>query len=194
MKEKLLELMKERWTVRKFKDKEVSEEDLQMIIEAGRWAPSGGNRQPWELIVVRDEETRFQIAEIFSDAMGLKSRSERYVSPPVLIAVCVDKRVIQSYPDGMPAEFVVYASIGAMVQNMMLMATELGLGLSWGTQPQSVRDQLKDLLDIPDHLEIPDILQLGYPGQDSHLSKRRDPDDFVHEDRIDVDKLRDDIG
>jgi len=185
--DELLELMKERWTVRKFLDRDVPEEELDKILEAGRWAPSGGNKQPWELVIIKDREKRDKVAEIYSEAMGLKGRSKRYTTPPILIAVCIDTRVRDSYPDEMPADFIVYASVGSMVQNMMLMAAELGLGLSWGTQPKRVQKELKELLDIPEHLEIPDILQLGYPDQERYSSSRKELDDFVHHDSVMVD-------
>ncbi len=189
--EELIGLMKKRWTARKFESKDVDEEDLEKILEAGRWSPSGGNKQPWELIVIRDEETKHKIAELYAEGMGMSDPPERYTSPPVLIAVCVDKRVIDSYPDMMPAEFVVYASIGSMVQNMSLAAASLDLALSWGTQPEGIKEEVKELLEVPDYIEVPDILQLGYPDQERYSSDRRRIDEFVHRDKIDEEKLRD---
>ncbi len=186
----LIELMKERWTARKFSSEEISEEDLNKIIEAGRWSPSGGNKQPWELIIIRDEDKKQKIAELFAEGMGLSEPSERYTTPPVLIAVGIDTRVIESYPDMMPAEFVVYASIGAMVQNMSLVASSMGMVLSWGTQPIKVHDKLKDLLEVPDHIYVPDVLQLGYPDQEKHSSSRREKEQFTHDDQIDESNLR----
>lgn len=189
--EELIELMKKRWTARKFKSKDVDEDDLKKILEAGRWSPSGGNKQPWELIVIRDKETRHKIAELYAEGMGMSDPPERYTSPPVLIAVCVDMRIIDSYPDMMPAEFVVYASIGSMVQNMSLAASSIGLSLSWGTQPKGIKEEVNDLLEAPDYIEVPDILQLGYPAQERYSSDRRELGEFVHHDKIDESKLRD---
>ncbi len=188
--ETLLELMKHRWTARKFKDKEVSEEDLEKILEAGRWAPSGGNKQPWELVIIKDKDIKNKVAEIYSDAMGMKNISKRYTTPSILIAVCIDKRIVDSYPENMPAEFIIYASIGAMVQNMSLMAAQLDLVISWGTQPKSAQRELQELLELPDHIDIPDILQVGYPAQERYSSDRREVEEFTHHDKIDEDKLR----
>jgi len=188
--DELIDLMRKRWTARKFKSKDVEEEKLDKILEAGRWAPSGGNKQPWELIVIRDEDTINKIAEIYAEGMGLNSLPEMYTSAPVLIAAGIDTRIIDSYPDMMPSEFVIYASIGTMVQNMSLVATSMGLSLSWGTQPVGVHEELKELLDIPDHIYIPDILQLGYPDQERYSSDRRDVEKFKHEETMDVLKLR----
>ncbi len=189
--DELIDLMRKRWTARKFRSKEVDGEDLDKILEAGRWAPSGGNKQPWELIVIRDEDTIKKIAKMYAEGMGLSSLPEMYTSPPVLIAVCIDTRIIDSYPDMMPAEFVINASIGAMVQNMSLVAASLGLSLSWGTQPLDVHEKLRDLLDIPEYIDIPDILQLGYPDQDRYSSERRDVEQFTHKNTMDESKLRD---
>ncbi len=189
--EELIRLMKERWTARKFKSKDVKEDDLKKILEAGRWSPSGGNKQPWELIVIRDEELKDEIARLYAEGMGMSKPPERYTTPPVLIAVGIDRRIIDSYPDMMPAEFVVYASIGSMVQNMSITAASLGMVLSWGTQPSVIQGQVEELLEVPDHIEVPDILQLGYPAQDKYSSDRREIDDFLHHDKLDKTKLRD---
>ncbi|MFO8018631.1 MAG: nitroreductase family protein [Promethearchaeia archaeon] len=188
---KLIKLMEERWTARKFKSKDVADKNLDKILEAGRWAPSGGNKQPWELIVIKDKRLKKKIAEIYAEGQGLIKPSKRYTIPPILIAVCIDTRIIDSYPDKMPAEFIVYASIGTMVQNMALLATSMGLSLSWGTQPTVIRENLKKLLEIPEYISIPDILQLGYPAQERHFSDRRKRDDFIHIDTMDKSKLRD---
>ncbi len=187
----LIELMKKRWTARNFESRKVSDNDLEKILEAGRWAPSGGNKQPWELVVIRDEETKEKIARLYSNAMGLDHPSERYTSPPVLIAVCIDTRTIDSYPDMMPANFIAYASVGSMVQNMGLAAALMGIVVSWGTQPMGIHDELRELLSLPGYIYIPDILQVGYPAQDRHLTGRREVDEFAHHDKMDETKLRD---
>lgn len=186
----LIELMKKRWTARKFGSRKVSDKDLETILEAGRWAPSGGNKQPWELVVIRDEEIKEKIAQLYSNAMGLDKPSERYTSPSILIAVCIDTRTMDSYPDMMPAEFITYAGIGAMVQNMSLAATLMDIVISWGTQPIGIHDELKKLLSLPDYMYIPDILQVGYPAQERYLTSRREVDEFAHHDEMDETILR----
>ena len=188
--DELIELMKERWTARKFKSKDVEEEKLDKILEAGRWAPSGGNKQPWELIVIRDEETIKKVSEIYAEGMGLSSPPVMYTSAPVLIGVGIDTRIIDSYPDMMPSEFVIYASIGTMVQNMSLVAASMGLSLSWGTQPNNVHEEVKDLLDIPEYIYLPDILQLGYPDQEMYSSDRQETVEFTHHETMEESKLR----
>ncbi len=187
----LLKLIKERWTARKFKSKKIEDEALEKILEAGRWAPSGGNKQPWELVIIKDDDLKRNIAELYSETGGFSKSSERYTKPPILIAVCIDTRTMESYPKNMPKDFITYAGIGTMVQNMSLMATSLGLSLSWGTQPEETQDKLKKLLKIPEYLYIPDILQLGYSDQQRFSTNRREIDEFVHINTIDLSKLRD---
>ncbi len=64
--DELHELLKTRRSIRGYqKDKDVSEEHIRQILEAARWAPSGGNGQPWEFIVIRDAATRNKIADLF---------------------------------------------------------------------------------------------------------------------------------
>ncbi|MGV9172244.1 MAG: nitroreductase family protein [Promethearchaeia archaeon] len=190
-KKDLIELIKKRWTARKFKSKPVAENDLKLILEAGRWAPSGGNKQPWELIIIKDPQLKQKIAEAYAEGLNLESLPERYLSPPILIAVCIESRITRSYPNMMPAKFIVFGSIGTMVQNMCLVATSLGLSLSWGTQPKKIQGKLRKLLKIPEYINIPDILQLGYPAQERHSTNRREIKEFTHINTMDSSKLRD---
>lgn len=142
------------------------------------------------MIVIREQYKKQKIAELFAEGMGLSEPSERYTTPPVLIAVGIDTRVIDSYPDIMSAEFVVNASIGAMVQNMSLAASSMGMVLSWGTQPKTIHEELNELLEVPNYIYVPDVLQLSYPAEKKHSSNRWEKGEFVHEDRIEETKLR----
>jgi len=199
----LLKLMGSRGTVRHFKLDPVSEEDLEKILQAARWAPSGANTQPWDFIVVKDPELKEEIAQIFVEGHQWAKREDRefpydtgeelrrrFTDPPILIVVCADTRFMKAYPKVGYREQILNVSMGAAIQNMMLAASALGLGLSWGTVDTLNRDKLQKLLGVPTHIRIPEVLQLGYPAERAPPRFRRDPSDFTHVDKFDTSKLR----
>lgn len=188
--------MRKRRNVVKFKPEPVEEEDLEEILEASRWASSSGNTQPWELIIVRDPETQRKIAEIHARAMSDSNEvgelPDRYLDPPILIALCLDTRVKDNFPDLFSKDFLVYASAGALIQNMWLAVTSLGLGMGMGSQPVSAQGELRELLEIPEYLWVPEIIQIGYPKTEGAPTERREEQEFVHREKLDKSKLRKD--
>ena len=115
----LLKLIRERRSVARFKDRPVSPEQVELLLEAGRWAPSYINSQPWEFIVVRASRLRVRAAEI----LRRLTMSWQVVSQaPVLIIVAVDARTDPRHhlQDG-----------AAAAENIALMAHSLGLASLW---------------------------------------------------------------
>ena len=199
----LLKLMSSQGTVRYFKSNPVPEEHLEKILRAARWAPSGANTQPWDFIVVKNPELKKKIAQIFVYTRQ-KARKEdkefphyaneelrkRFTDPPILIVVCADIRFMKAYPKVGYREEILNVGMGTAIQNMMLAANALGLGLSWGTVDTLDRNKLRELLGVPAHIRILEILQLGYPVARVLPRFRRDPHDFTHVDKFDTSKLR----
>jgi len=199
----LLELMSSQGTVRHFKSTPVPEGHLEKILQAARWAPSGANTQPWDLIVVKNPELKEEIAHIFLESHQRAKKEDkefpydtgeelrrRFTDPPILIVVCADTRFMKAYPKVGYREQILDVSMGAAIQNMMLAANALGLGLSWGTVDTLNRDKLGKLLGVPTHSRILEVLQLGYPAARAPPRFRRDPRDFTHVDKFDTSKLR----
>lgn len=186
MNESCLEVIKERRCIRKFDDRPVSTEILDLIIEAARLAPSGTNRQPWRFAMIKNKEDKEKIAEAVFQPFVLEA--------PVIFVCCLDRgsytrghvkkrlsELVQSdvvseeaaafiYNRKMPekVEDVVipasaYIDIGIAVEHMVLMAAALGLGSCW------VRlinlKQLHDSLNLPDEIEVVALLPVGYPAQ-----------------------------
>lgn len=199
----LLELMSSQGTVRHFKSDPVPEEHLEKILQAARWAPSGANTQPWDFIVIKNSGLKEKIARIFVESHQRAKKEDkefpydtgeelrrRFTDPPILIIVCADTRFMKAYPKVGYREQILNVSLGAAIQNMMLAANALGLGLSWGTVDTLNRDKLQKLLGVPNHSRILEVLQLGYPVAHAPPRFRRDPRDFTHVDKFDVSKLR----
>lgn len=165
-----LELAKKRYSVRSYQPKQVEEEKLQRILEAGRVAPTGANRQPHRLIVVRE----------VSSLEKLKKAANVY-GAPLAIIVCADHNVSwKRHYDGKDI-----ADIDATIvtDHMMLEATELGLGTIWVCYFNP--EVLKAEFNIPENIEPINILGIGYAGgkaesPDRHESLRLPLTDFVH--------------
>ena len=201
----LLNLMKSQQTVRNFKPNPVSDQKLNNVLQAARRAPSGANTQPWDFIVVKDSKTKEKIANIILQGKRLAKEKDkkfpygnveglvrRFSDPPILIVVCADTRFMKAYSKFGYREQTINVSMGTVIQNMMLTAKALGLGLSWGTLDKLNREKLSKLFQVPTYIRVLEILQLGYPAKIGSPGYRRDPHEFVHVGNFDVSKVRSD--
>jgi nitroreductase len=146
----MLELIKNRRSIRKFSEREVPGELVEQILEAGRWAPSGLNNQPWRFAVVRDRQIKEKVS-------GL-TRYDRIIrSADVLIGVFFDAGVgYHRTKDTL--------SMGACIQNMLLAVEALGLGAVWLGEILKSEGEVKALLEAPDEYELMAVIALGYPA------------------------------
>lgn len=151
-----LELAEKRRSVRAYRPDEVPEEMLQTVLEAGRLAPSAVNKQPWRFIVVRSETGR--------RALGAAYAREWFWQAPVILVVCIlpEEAWTRSF-DGQN-----YAMVdGALaLDHMTLAAAELGLGTCWigAFDPAAARE----ILGLPDGVEIVGMTPLGFPGVEAN--------------------------
>lgn len=201
----LIDIMKKRRTIRKFKPDPIPDEYVEKVIEAARWASSGANTQPWEFIVVKDQKAKDEIANIFIE-YSRKAREidkefpfgpeeplrKKYVDPPVLLVVCSDPRCKEAYPKGSDREEILDASMGAAMEHIHLAATALGIASAWGTVSEGVNKRLKQLLGIPEVLRVLEVFSLGYPDMEPSPKCCRDLKDMIHHERFDQSKWRKD--
>ncbi len=162
----ILELIKTRRSIRKYKLDPIPEDEINKILEAGRWAPSASNRQPWRFIVLRSEETKRKLAETLTWG-GFLSQA------PLGIAVVINPRA-SNHPveDG-----------AAATQNMLLEAHSLGLGACWIGAYGSVNEEsAKDILNVPDDERLLSVIVIGRPAE-SPQSTRRKLDEITFSDR-----------
>jgi len=147
-----IEAIKTRRAVRGWSDKEVSEETLLAILEAGRFAPSPLNSQPWHFTVVREKETIQKLMEKANHGSFLTSAK-------VVIVVTVTK---QAKVDEWLSEHEqhIYSGVCAM-ENIWLAAWDMGLGACWVTVDEATT---RKLLVIPENQKVLGSLALGYPA------------------------------
>jgi nitroreductase len=163
-------LLKGRRSIRRYQDKPVPDDLLNEVLEAGRWAPSASNRQPWDFIVVRDPEVRAAVAE---HAAYFFIKWAHVEEAPVIIALCGDAR------NPVYRQFL-HEDIGLAGSHMMLQAAALGLGTCWlgGVN----REAIGQILKVPSQTEVIGLLTLGFPAEDPAPPARKPLAEIVHYD------------
>jgi 5,6-dimethylbenzimidazole synthase len=183
----------------------VPEEAMRCILEAGRWAPSSANSQPWDFIIVKERETKEKIQENIRKVIA-KIRSLRdfpflrtftadyMLEAPIEIVVCCDTRFMRvSMMNGVDAQieqFAFWGSVSMAIENMLLAAHVQGLGSVVFTDIYP--DDIKGILGVPDPLRVICILPVGYPAEVREIGLRREADEFTHTERFDLAKMRSD--
>jgi nitroreductase len=156
----ILEAIKKRRSVRSYQDKEIPEEILQQILEAGRLAPSAKNTQSWKFIVVKDKSLREKLIPACKD--------QKFVGEvPVVIAGC------GTNPDYIMSngEHAYSIDLAIALDHMSLQAASLGLGTCWiGAFYQ---EQVKEILGVPEGVRIVNLLTLGYPKELGTKTERK---------------------
>ncbi|MFC2013677.1 nitroreductase family protein [Chloroflexota bacterium] len=215
--ESLIELVKKRRTVRKFKPDPIPDDYVGKIIEAACWAPSGANSQPWEFIVVKKQHVKDCIVKICwesdTEAHRIELTRERelifpaYAKPrqqpwgfansPVFIILCGDPRTKDAYPLSANlhcGQSIFTSSLANAFLYMNLAAATLGLGAQWVTviaRPY-VQSLVKDLLGVPRELEFYDMMAVGYPASEPKPRLVRAKEETIHYDCYDKAKFRTD--
>lgn len=162
----LMDLLRGRRTIRRFEPLPVAEETIQMILEAGRWAPSFSNLQPCKFIVVKDAGLKKAV----DDAAKVSVLHWGIHEAPVVILVCTDRKI-----DPLHA----IEAGAAATQNMTLMAHHLGLGSGWigimGTEAETV---IRKLLKFQETMRIISLIPIGKP-KESPTGRRKPLDELV---------------
>jgi nitroreductase len=149
----VLKTIKNRRTIRRFNPNPIDEEMLQVILEAGRWAPSFSNLQPWKFIVIKEQGLKNALDKAARESVLHLGINEA----PVVILVCVDRRI-----DPLHA----IEAGAAATQNMTLAAYSLGLGAGWigiwGTEAEA---SIQKIFKFPETLRIVSLLPVGIPAE-----------------------------
>ncbi|MFC1872276.1 nitroreductase family protein [Chloroflexota bacterium] len=216
--DEFLELVKKRRSIRRFKPDPVPDEYVEKMIEAARWSPSGANGQPWEFIIVKDQETKNKMAELWlphrweqyfidhTRVEGVKTVGglanppkdlPAFKDAPVLIVVCGDRRTYQATV--LSTHFMIgeggtgggyLKNMGNATYTLHLAAAALGLASQWFSVLEVWGEELKTLLGVPPMLQIHTVVPVGYPAYEPAPSYRRSFEEIVHHERYDMSKYR----
>jgi nitroreductase len=172
-----LTAIRQRRSANRFTSEPIGDEQLEAILEAGRWAPSARNSQPWDFVVVTNPEIRSKMGAILRDITWAWSG---FAAAPVMIVVAVS-------PLRDPDHYVEDGAIAA--QNLCLAAHSVGLASSWagvygnGARKQTAEKALNTLLSLPSTHRIIAVVPVGtalHVGRGS----RRPLVEIVHRDRF----------
>ena len=159
-----LDFILNRRSIRRYTDKKIENEKIDMLLTAAMYAPSAVNKQPWHFIVINDPDTMIKITRIHPHAAMLKGASHA-------ILICGDENL--QHADGYWM-----VDCGAATENMLLAAHAMGLGGCWiGIQPRKEREvAFSRLFSLPGHVKPFALVSLGYPAE----VKSR-PERFLHQ-------------
>ena len=164
-----------RRSIRAFAKKEVTQGHLTKILDAGRQAPSAGNLQPWELVVVRDSKRKMALAQA---AFGQYFIAEA----PVVVVVCAHPARSARRYGNRGVDLYCLQDTAAFIQNMLLASYATGLGSCWVGAFDEAR--AAKAIEAPDNVRPVAIVPIGSPAESPWASPRRSLEDIVHEERF----------
>jgi nitroreductase len=167
----VFEAITSRRSIRAFEKKAISDEQVKVLIDAARYAPSAGNIQPWEFVIVRDQQIKKQLSSAALNQAIIEDA-------PVVIVVCANEaRSGQGY-GSRGVNLYCVQDTAAATQNILLAARAMGLGTCWvgAFQEEMVRRSLNTPTDVRPVAIIP----VGYPAENPTLRKRRALSEIIH--------------
>jgi len=162
----LMEVIRKRRSVRRYKPDPVAEEDIKYVLEAARLAPSWANTQCWHFVVVTDEDVKKEVAEA--------GNGNRWIArAPVIVVACADPAG-PGARDDIPNYLV---DMGIAIEHLILAATERGLGTCWiGAFHES---KVKEALGVPGNIRVVASTPLGYPDEAPAARSRKGLEEIV---------------
>ena len=167
----VFEAIKNRRSVRAYTSEEVSEEDVRRLIEAARWAPSAGNIQPWQFVIVRSTETKRRL----SDAALHQTFIEK---APVAIVVCADVERSSWGYGSRGANLYCLQDTAAAIENILLAAQALDLATCWVGAFHE--DAVARVLNTPRNARPVAIVSVGHSAEKPRAPQRRSLREIVH--------------
>lgn len=209
--DEFLDLARRRRSIRGFKPEPVPDEYVLKILEVARWAMSGANAQPWEFIVVKNQETKTKMHEVYLHYYQMQvavelTRLPEYQHPalarkepaailwrdaPVIIVVLGDMRTMQASTITLRLfeHHTFDQNMANAVHMMQLAAAALGLGAQWVSLDPPRSEALKPILGVPPEIKIFCLVPVGYPSHQPS-GYRRDLSELVHYEKYDMSRLR----
>lgn len=176
-----MEVIKGRRSIRKFEDRDITEEQLGRILEAVRWSPSWANTQCWEIVVVRDPEVK---AKLHETVPKTNPAGKGFTSAPAILVLCAKLNSSGYYKGEVTTKFGDWFlfDLGIASQSICLSAYAQGLGTV--IVGLFDHDAAKAVLNVPEGYELAAMIPVGVPAQESKAPKRREVEEFAHMDRF----------
>ena len=187
-----VDLIKRRRSIRKFSPRKIDVTVVREVLEAARWAPSAHNAQPWRFIVLTNDALKRDSAEAMAtawladmtkDGVAVEVRAnmaaasvERFTRAPVLVVACLTMKDMPKRPDELRQQCerdLAVQSLGAALQNMLLVAHARGLGACWFSAPCFCKETVRKVLKMPKDVEPQALIALGYPAEKPKAPSRK---------------------
>lgn len=149
---KIEDAIKQRRSIRQYAKEMPKDEDIEKILEAGTWAPSGLNNQPWKFKVVKDRDEKDGLARFTKYGKIIRDA-------PIALCVFLDNGATYNREKDIQA-------IGACIQNILLQAYELGLGTCWLGEILNRRKDVEKYLATNSDYELMAVVALGYSDEE----------------------------
>ena len=164
----ILDILKTRRSIRKYTSQEVPDEMIRNLLEAGMYAPSAGNQQPWHFVVIRQKETLQRVTDFHPNAKMLPGAQ-------VAILVCGDHSLETKKGYWM-------VDCAAATQNILIAAHGMGLGAVWlGIYPREERmEGMRKLTGLPAHVDPFSLIAIGYPAEQKPVPSDRIKPERIH--------------
>ena len=169
--ESIISIIKNRRSVRKYNKKEVDMELILKILESASYAPSAGNYQPWEFIVVRNSEIKKYLVEAAYNQKWM-------LDAPVFIVACTNSRLAGAVYGERGLRLYGIQAVAAAIQNMLLTAEALGLSTCWVGAFSEI--MVSRILECPDYVRPCAIITLGYSDEKPSVPLRQPLEEFIH--------------
>jgi len=169
----VLEAIKNRRSVRKYRPDPIPEELLKEVLSAARMAPSADNAQPWKFILIRDEELKRKLVQACA---GQKFLAEA----PMVVVGCGSPDDAYATAGGYMSSYVMDVAIA--MDHLILAAASLGLGTCWVANFKE--EKVKDILGIPADIRVVAITPIGYPDEIPKKSSRKDLAELISYDKF----------
>jgi len=173
----LMEIIKERRSIRKYEEKDIPEELVNRVLDAVKWTPSWINTQCWEVIVVKDKIIKEGLQATISKG---NPAAKSIVAAPVVLAVCGRLGKSGYYKDKVSTKFGDWYmfDLGLATQTICLAACDFGLGTV--IVGLFDHDRAKEILNVPAGYELVVLIPMGYPAKTPSAPKRREINEFTH--------------
>jgi len=172
-----MEVLRDRRSIRSYQEQDVSDQLINEVLEAVQWSPSWANTQCWEVITIREAETKVKLQETLSKG---NPATKAVVNAPVVLALCGKLQSSGYYKGEVTTKFgdwFLY-DLGIATQSLCLAARNLGLGTV--VVGLFDHDRAKAVLGVPEGYELVSLIPMGFPAKEPSAPKRRDIAEFTH--------------
>jgi nitroreductase len=167
----LLEIIKNRRSIRSYKKRDLPQEIIEKLLEAARWAPSAGNVQPWAFVVVSSQKMKQSLSMAAFGQRDLEEAS-------VVFVVCADEKLAEQSYGARGKSLFCLQDTAAAVQNILLTAYSLGLGSCWiGAFKE---DEVRQIIKAPKEMRPIALIPVGYPNEAPAARSRRPISEIMH--------------